>query len=149
MTEPTTPDRVIDHNNECVGCGAHVCEPCHPSCPFQTGNLGPAVLLRAAARRLREHPAGVGYDIRGALLAAALDLLHPDQATPAAEEVQEILTSFLVQEWGEWAEPIRAELVYRHGLFTDLDNIALSLYAAAARHDGLAFDPDAFGDFIS
>jgi hypothetical protein len=105
------------------------------------------VLLRAAAGRLRDNPAGIGYDIPGALFAAALDLVGRDDADGAADEAREVLTGFLVEEWGEQAEQIRAEVVYRHGLFTDLDNIALSLYAAAARHDGLDFDPDDFGDF--
>jgi hypothetical protein len=142
-----TGARQIDHNNECVGCGAHASDPCHPTCPFETGSFSPSVLLRAAAGRLRDNPAGVGYDIRGALFAAALDLVGADGAAGAADEGQEVLTGFLVEEWGEQAEQIRAQVVYRHGLFTDLDNIALSLYAAAARHDGLDFDPDAFGDF--
>jgi len=105
------------------------------------------VLLRAAARRLREHPAGVGYDIGGALFTAALDLVARDEAADAADEAREILTGYLVEQWGAGAEAIRAEVVYRHGLFTHLPEIARSLYAAAARHDGLDFDPDAFGDF--
>jgi hypothetical protein len=37
--------------------------------------------------------------------------------------------------------------VYRHGLFSDLPDIARSLYAAAARHDGIDTDSAAFGDF--
>jgi len=140
-----TGARQIDHNNECVGCGTHSSNPCHPTCPFETSSFSPSVLLRAAAGRLRDNPAGVGYDIRGALFAAAMDLVGPDEAAAAADEGQEVLTGFLVEEWGEQAEQIRAQVVYRHGLFTDLDNIAPSLYAAA-RHDGLDFDPDAFGD---
>lgn len=47
--------REVDHNSECVGCGAHVSEPCHPTCLFETGQFGPAVILRAAARRLPQH----------------------------------------------------------------------------------------------
>jgi hypothetical protein len=163
MNEPTTnPDsqntsavtarrvtgiRQLDHNCECIGCAAQFADPCHPSCPFETGSLRPPVLLRAAAGRLREHPAGVGYNVGGALFAAALDLVGGDEAQSAADDVHEVLTGFLIAEWGEQAEQIRAEVVYRHGLFTDLDDIARSLYAAAARHDGLDFDPDAFGDF--
>lgn len=144
-----TSARLLDHNNECVGCGAHSSNPCHPTCPFETGVFSPPVLLRAAAGRLRDNPAGVGYDIGGALFAAALDLVGADEAAGAADEARQILTGFLIDEWGEQAEQIRFEVVYRHGLFTDLDNIALSLYAAAARHDGLDFDPDAFGDFLA
>ena len=144
-----TGTRQLDHNHECVGCGAHYADPCHLTCPFETGDFSPPVLLRAAARRLRDSPAGVGYDIGGALFAAAVDLVGRAEVGGATDEAREILTGFLVDEWGEQAEQIRAEVVYRHSLFTDLDNIALSLYAAAARHDGLDFDPDAFGDFLA
>ena len=144
-----TGTRRLDHHHECVGCGAHLSDPCHPTCPFETGAFSPPVLLRAAAGRLREHSAGIGYDISGALFAAALDMVGPAQATGAADEARQVLTGFLVEEWGEQAEQIRAEVVYRHGLFSDLDNIAVSLYAAAARHDGLDFDPDTFGDVLT
>jgi hypothetical protein len=139
--------RQLDHNHECVGCGAHHSEPCHPACPFETGVYAPAVLLRAAARRLREHRAGVGYDIGGALFAAALDLVGRDEAADATDGAREILTGYLVEQWGAGAEATRSEVVYRHGLFTHLPDIARSLYAAAARHDGIDVDTDAFGDF--
>jgi len=142
-----TGARQVDHNNECVGCGAHFSEPCGPACPFETGTYRPAVLLPAAARRLREHPAGVGYDIGGALFAAALDLVGADEAAGAADEARQILTGSLVDQWGPRAEEIRAEVVYRHGLFSDLADLARSLYTAAARHDGIDFDPEAFGEF--
>jgi len=142
-----TGDRLFDHNHECVGCGAHLSEPCHPACPFETGMFSLAVLLRAAARRLRENPAGVGYDISAAVFAAGLDLVGEHAAAAVADEAREVLTGYLIDTWGSGAEAIRTGVVYRHGLFTDLPEIALSLYAAAARHDGIDFDPDSFGDF--
>ena len=142
-----TGPRQTDHNHECVGCGAHFANPCHPACPFETGTFSPTVLLRAATGRLRDNPAGVGYDIGGALFAAAVDLVGRDEAAGATDEAREVLTGFLVDEWGEQAEAIHSQVVYRHGLFADLADIGRSLYAAAARHDGLDFDPDAFGEF--
>jgi len=108
----------LDHNQECVGCGAHVSNPCHPTCPFETGSFSPPVLLRAAAGRLRDNPAGLGYDIRGALFAAALDLVGRDAAGSAADEAQEVLTTFLIDEWVGRAELVRAEVVDRHGQLT-------------------------------
>jgi hypothetical protein len=140
------PAREIDHNNECVGCGAHISEPCHPNCPFETGQFGPAVILRAAARRLRDHRAGVGYDIGGALWAAAVDLVGREDAVRLADQARAVLTEYLIWDWGAKAEPIRAQVVYRHGLFSDLDDISRSQYAAAAHHDGIDVDPDAFGE---
>jgi hypothetical protein len=59
------------------------------------------------------------------------------------------LAGYLVEQWGTNAEPIRDQVVYHHGLFTDLPEIARSLYAAAARHDGIDFDADMFGEFPS
>jgi hypothetical protein len=140
------PSRQFDHNNECVGCGAHISEPHHPTCPFETGMYGPAVLLRAAAIRLREHPAGVGYNISEALFSAALELVGKDQAASAADRGKQVLSDFLVDQWGPSAQEIRSQVVYRHGLFTDLPDIARSMYAAAARHDGIDFDAE-FGEF--
>ena len=149
MTEPTTPDRVIDHNHECVGCGAHFSEPCHPSCPFETGHFGPAVLLRAAAGQLTQHPAGVGYNISATLFATAVELVGGSAAGAASDEAAVALADFLVAQSGGKAEAIRDQVVYRHGLFSDLPEIAQSMYAAAARHDGIDFDPADFGEFTA
>ncbi|PWU52747.1 hypothetical protein DLJ47_18045 [Micromonospora sp. S4605] len=69
------PPAEFDHNNECIGCGtAGPGDPCDPTCPFTTGTFGPAVILRAAARRLAQHPAGIGYHIPDAIFAAAQHL---------------------------------------------------------------------------
>lgn len=138
--------RQYDHNCECVGCGAHLPDPCHPDCPFETGVYRPAVLLRASAARLREHPAGIGYSISDALFAAALDLVSRHEATGTAEQAKHILADFLVNQQG-YAEEIRNQAVHRHGLFTDLPEIARTLYAAAAAHDNIDFDPEEFGEF--
>lgn len=141
------PDREIDHNDQCVGCGADAYgisagDPCHPLCPFETGEFGPAVILRAANRRVRNHPAGVGYDIAGAIFAAALDLVGRDQAQALAGEARTVLADHLVGRWGPQAKEIHTQVVYRHGLFAQLDDITVSLYGAADQHDGNDVDPD-------
>jgi len=150
MTQHTTiPAREIDHNDQCVGCGADAYgvsagDPCHPLCPFETGAFGPAVTLRAANRRVRNHPAGVGYDLAGAIFNAAVDLAGRDQAQALADASRVTLADYLVGQWGPQAEAIRNQVVYRHGLFAQLDDITVSLYSAAGQHDGNDVDPDDF-----
>ena len=70
-------------------------------------------------------------------------------AGPASDEAAAALADFLVASSGGKAEAIRDQVVYRHGLFTDLPEIAQSMYAAAARHDGTEFDPADFGEFTA
>jgi len=147
MTKPTTPDRVIDHNNECVGCGMHLSEPCNSFCEFETGEFGPAVLLRAAAGRLRQHPAGFGYNVSAALFAVALDLVGSSAAVQTTEEAKAALADYLLEQWGANVKLVRGQPTHRHGPLVPLPEIARSLYAAAARHSGIDFDPDAFGEF--
>jgi hypothetical protein len=150
MTEPTTNPsgktgrsgrvsgpRQLDHNQACVGCGAGHADPCDRNCPFESGVFSPAVLLRAAARRLLENRSTAGYDIGGALYAAAVDLVDAD-AAGAVDRAREVLTGFLVCEWGPDAEPIHSQPVHRLGLLSDVADIARSLYAAAARDDDKA-----------
>ncbi|MFG3423415.1 hypothetical protein [Micromonospora sp. NPDC048063] len=141
MTQRTTILREIDHDNECVGCGAHFANPCYPLCPFETGKFGPAVILRAANRRVLDHPAGVGYDIAGAIFAAAVDLAGRDQAQALADESREALADHLVGQWGPKAQAIHSQVVYRHGLFAHPVEIAASLYGAADQVDGNDPDP--------
>ncbi|GAB3866424.1 hypothetical protein GCM10029963_79710 [Micromonospora andamanensis] len=141
------PAREIDHNDQCVGCGAAAYgvsagDPCEPLCPFETGDFGPAVVLRAANRRVLDHPAGVGYDIAGAIFAAAVDLVGRDQAQALADESRQALADYLVGQWGPKAQAIHNQVVYRHGLFAHPYEIATSLYGAADQYDGNAPDPD-------
>jgi hypothetical protein len=145
MSQDTTiPAREIGYKDECVGCGEHFADPCHPTCPFETGEFGPAVILRAAARRLRAHPAGVGYDLAGAIFATAVDLVGREQAQAFADAARAVLTDYLVDQWGPQAEEIRTQVVYRHGLFTHTDDITVSLYGAAEQHEENDVDPDDF-----
>jgi hypothetical protein len=143
MSQDTTiPAREINDQDECVGCGAHLSDPCHPLCPFETGEFGPAVILRAANLRVRNHPAGIGYDLAGAIFAAAIDLAGRDQAQPLADASRAVLADYLVGQWGPKAQAIHSQVVYRHGLFAQLTEIAVSLYGAADQHDSNAPAPD-------
>ncbi|MFF3857128.1 hypothetical protein [Micromonospora sp. NPDC002575] len=136
MTQRTTiPRREIDHDKECVGCGAHFANPCHPLCPFETGEFGPAVILRAANRRVLDHPAGAGYDLAGAIFAAAVDLVGRSQAQALADAARTMLADYLVGQWGPQAKEIHNQVVYRHGLFAHPAEIAVSLYGAADQDD--------------
>lgn len=76
----------LDHNHECVGCGAHFSDPCHPTCPFETGAIGTAVILRATAAVVRDHPAGIGYSIRDALWTTATDFAGADRAQDMTDQ---------------------------------------------------------------
>ncbi len=143
---PATVDRETDHNGKCIGCGVHGSERCYSFCPFETGLIGVATVLRAALRRQAQHPAGVGYSIRGAIFAAAVDLAGYARAQELTDRALVVLTGVLVDQFGPKAEPIRTQVVYRHGLFASREEIGRSLYAAAARHDGIEFNPDEFGE---
>jgi hypothetical protein len=143
MTQVTAiPPRELDHRHECVGCGAHFSDPDAPSCPFETGEFGPAVILRAAAGRLTDRPAGIGCDINGALFATALEFVGRENAWEATTKASDALAEYQAQLGGEPARAIRDQLVYRLGLFATNDEITVSLYGAAALHDDIDFDPD-------
>jgi len=141
ITTPRTatagPAREIDHNNECIGCGAHLANPCHPRCGFETGQFGAAVLLRGAVARLEHHLAGIGYDVAGAVFAAALALVGRERAQREHDLALEVLGRFLIRRGGAQGLPSRAEAVYRFGLFAPRFDIAAALYAAVAGHDGI------------
>ena len=170
----TTPLVEYDHNGSCVGCGTHRNAPCRPACPFQTGVFSESTILRATVRRLPDHRVTDGqarahvlrelgcvewtvrrgqrhggYHLRSAMLAAAVELVGETHATPLAEQAREFLTDFLVVEWGAAPQPMRALVVYLHGMTTNLQDIGLSLYAAAARLDGDDFDAEDFGEVDS
>jgi hypothetical protein len=135
-----------DHNHECVGCGAHFSEPCHPACPFETGEITASVVLRAAVINLPAHRAGIGYSIDSALWAAAIDLADDlDQVRHVTNAAHEALADFLVSQGADAS--IRSQLVLRQGLFTPIGQIARHMYAAAAHVDGIEFDADAFGEY--
>lgn len=141
------PPAEFDHNNECIGCGtAGPGDPCHPTCPFTTGTFGPAVTLRAAARRLTQHPAGIGYHIPDAIFAAAQHLTGSPRPYDLVEVTTKILGEHLHEQAGPACELTATELIRRHGLFAPTDVITMTLYATAARHDGCDFDPDDFGN---
>ncbi|WP_432976757.1 hypothetical protein [Dactylosporangium sp. CA-233914] len=169
-----TPVTEYDHNGNCVGCGTNRNAPCRLACPFQTGVFGESTILRATVRRLADHRVTdgqarrlvmrelgfvewtvrrdrrrSGYHLRSAMVAAAVELVGETHATPLVEQAREFLTDFLVVEWGAAPQPMRALVVYLHGMTADLQDIGLSLYAAAARLDGAHFNAKDFGEVDS
>jgi hypothetical protein len=171
---PATPGAEHDHNGNCIGCGTHRNAPCRPACPLQTGVIGESTILRATVRRLAEHRVTdgqarslvlrelgcvdwtvrrdrrrSGYHLRSAMVAAAVDLVGETHAMALVERAREFFTDFLVVEWGAAPQPMRALVVYLHGMTADLQDIGLSLYAAAARLDGDDFNAEDFGEVDS
>lgn len=144
--EPTTLERVFDHNLECVGCGAHLAEPCNPMCPFETGRISTATVLRATTRQLRDHRSGSGYAIVEAFWAAAGALVRREDREAAADSAYQALIELLILE-GAAAEPIRINIGYRFAECNSGHAVARALYAAAALCDDITFDADAFGEF--
>lgn len=167
----TTPVAEYDHNGNCVGCGTHRNAPCRPACPFQTGVFDESTILRATVRRLSDHRVTGGqardlvlrelgcvdwtvrrgqrhggYHLRSAMVATAVELVGETHATSLVERAREFLTDFLVVELGATPQPMRVLVVYLHGLTADLQDISLSLYAAAARLDGHDFNAEDFGE---
>jgi hypothetical protein len=146
MKATTTTVTRYDHNDRCIGCGAHLADPCGPDCPMQTGQITAAVVLRYAAPRLPQYPAGVGYDVRDAIFGAAQDLLDSERPYPLAHDAAQILAEYLHQVVNPGSDLSGPQLIYRHGLFVGVAELACELYAAAAHSDGIDFDPEDFGD---
>jgi hypothetical protein len=146
---PATGARQLDHNDKCVGCGAPRSAPCTFDCFFETGILDAAAVLRAAAHRLVEHPDG-GIDIRAAITTAVAELT----GEPAQDRPVRAARTALADYLEESAESAGARFT-RHALLLRLarrsnrNQVAVTMYAAAAEHDGIEFDPDAFGDFLA
>lgn len=136
-----------DHNDECVGCGVHVADPCGVACPFETGDFGPDTVLRAAATRLPRHRGGMGWRIHEAILAAAQDLNGSAAPFTLAAAADHALARYLGENAGPETALTGAELIHWHSAGTPIDSIAMALYAAAAQHGGYDFNPDDFGDF--
>jgi hypothetical protein len=142
-----TGTRQLDHNDECVGCGAHFSKACTFDCFFETGILDAAVVLRTAAHRLVAHPDG-GIDIRAAITAAVADLTTDPAQDQPVRAAHTVLGDYLEENaTGTDATFSVRALVVALGRLCNRNQVAVTLYAAAARHDGIEFDPDAFGDF--
>ncbi|MEV6922940.1 hypothetical protein AB0M46_00300 [Dactylosporangium sp. NPDC051485] len=163
-----------DHNGNCVGCSTHHSAQCRPTCPFQTGVFTESTILRATVRQLQYHRVTdrrarasvvrelgfvewtgrrdrrrTGYHLRSAMVAAAVELVGEVHAPSLVERAREFLTDFLVVEWGAAPQPMRALVVYLHGMTADPQDIGRSLYAAAARLDCEDFTAETFGDIAS
>ncbi|SCF01107.1 hypothetical protein GA0074696_2206 [Micromonospora purpureochromogenes] len=117
-----------------------------PGCPERgtprhAANGGPAVTLRAAARRLTQHPAGVGYHIPDAIFAAAQHLTGSPRPYDLVEANTKIMGGYLHEQAGPACEMTGGELIRRYGLFAPTDVIMKALYAAAAQYGGCDFGP--------
>jgi hypothetical protein len=140
----------FDHNDTCVACREEFIsdfDGCGSDCPFETGEITAPVVLRYACKLLMQHPMGIGYDISQATFAAAQALTGEDRPYPLHEASVDAVAAFLTAKHGPDCGLSGAELLYRKGLFGQVDAIALTLYAAAADLEGTEFDPEDFGDF--
>jgi hypothetical protein len=144
-TPRVTATRQLDHNHECLGCGAHFSEPCTFDCFFERGELDAAMVLRTAAHRLVEHPDG-GVDIHAAITAAVADLTGTPAQDGPVRAAHTVLGDYLEHD-GAGTEDAGSALVVRLGRDGNRHQVAVTLYAAAASHNGYEFDPDTFGDF--
>lgn len=146
---PTDLERVLDHNLECVGCGGHLAGPCHPTCPFETGRITTATVLRATTRHLRDHRAGNGCAIIEAISATAVGLVRREDVEAAVDDAYRVFIELLIFDGRATDESIRINIGYRFAQVNDVATVARSLYAAAALCDGIDFDADAFGTFTA
>jgi len=141
MTGLWTPIPIYDHERRCIGCRAPWAAPCESTCPFRTREFGPAVVLRAAWCWLGEYEMRVGYDLGGALAFAAADLVETGAAAHRlASDALIALTGYLAERdtTASGGETIR-KLARGEGV-----EIGRALYGAAARVEGVPFDPDLF-----
>ena len=145
----TTAINRLDHNDECVGCGAHLADPCGADCPIETGQITAPVVLRYACKLLMRHPMGIGYDTREAIFTAAHTLTGETRPYPLRlhEAAVDAVTGFLACQHGPGSGLTGAEHMFRMSLFAQVEGIAMTLYATAAELEGSEFDPDEFGDF--
>lgn len=149
------PNREFDHNNDCIGCGASLSDnvPCDPTCPFETGKgFSPAVILRAAARRLHSH-LGARIDVGCSIYMAAVELVGRDQAHTLAAEAKKTLADYLISVSGlplamedvtELAAEIVIQAIDRQGMSNPIGDITLVLYGAAKQFEEHDVDPDDF-----
>lgn len=144
----TTVINHLDHNDTCIGCGAHVADAHNVGgCPIETGVITAPVVLRYACKLLMQHPMGIGYDIREATFTAAQALTDEDRPYPLNEAAIGAVTAFLSRKHGPDCGLSGSQLLYRMGLFVQVEVIAMTLYAVAAELEGTEFDPEDFGDF--
>lgn len=160
VIQAANPAREHDHNGQCIGCGllgsvSHPAdgygvareEPCAPVCGFRTGTISPAMILRAAARRLACFPRGYGADIRAALDVAAVALIRVTAtrdagADLAVEDLAESARHALGAHLDEVTGPgglLGADLIDKYGALVPRQMVAATLYLAAARNDGATF----------
>lgn len=143
--DPCAPECYLDHEGNCVGC--QLGGPCPTNCPIRSGEITAPVIIRFAALLLAQHPMGGGYDINAAVFAAAQILADERRPYPLNESAIRALTDYLTRQHGLDCSLTGTQLLSRAGLLMPLEEIALTLYAAAADPAGTNFNPEAFGDF--
>lgn len=152
----TTLAREYDHNDECVGCGAHLSNPCDPDCAFETGDIRASVVLRTAARRLSLFSLHRGADVDAAILFAA-GLLTPDHWMGNADEPDELAHEARVALVAYFNHVLAADncgevdetMIHGFGRLAPRSIIAAQLYRASAHADGLhlLFTDDEFASY--
>ncbi|GEM_PF-3945817 len=121
-----------DASGECVGCGGSFGQPCERHCPYRTGRFDTATVLRLAGARLDNHRnTGIGFDVWGALYAAARALFGPSEARHQSTDAQHLLAAHLATRCGVSLEPSVAMAVHRYALLADTEEMTSALYGAA------------------
>ena len=139
-----TLPREYDHNDQCVACGAHLSEPCHPDCAFETGEIRASVVLRTAAQRLHMFSLHRGADLDAAILFAA-GLLTPDHWMGNADEPDELAQetrAALVAYFNHVLVDadcglVDENMIHAFGRLAPRSIIAAQLYRASAHADGI------------
>jgi hypothetical protein len=151
--------REYDHNDQCIACGAHCADPCGPDCAFETGTMTPAVVLRAATRRLRDFKAFRGADIAAAITHAAASLSctpRQDGHRSPRNAVEDLVTDaraalgayFDLLTRPDSALP-NVAMIDPYGVLVPRSQITATLYTAAALEEGREFEAqdDEFSSF--
>lgn len=128
------------HQDICVRCGAGPFAPCRPTCAFEVGAVAVADLLRATAYQLPGQMAGNGYHIGSTLQYTGNSIVGDDRSATMWDEAMDAVAAVLPADDGK----DRDQLVWWYGLTHSLDDVARTLYAAAAQAEGIPFDAEAF-----
>lgn len=150
--------REYDHNDQCIGCGQHFADPCGPDCAFETGIMTPAVVLRAATRRLQDFRAFGGADIAAAIEHAARILSCIPQAggyriprsavAGLVTDARAALGAYFDLLTGPDSALPNVAMIDPYGLLVPRSQIAATLYIAAALDEGHEFEAQD-GEFSS
>ena len=155
MQPSTALTPAYDHNDQCVGCGAHRADPCDLDCAFETGEIRPSVLLRTAAQQLHLFSLHRGADVEGAIAFAAA-ILTPDHWMGNADEPYELahegrlalVAYFNHLLVGADCGVVDEDMIHAFGRLAPRSIIAAQLYRASAHADGIDLEVED-GEFTS